>query len=309
MPSQLSPQLEARRDLADLARSTDHVLMPMLLEHSQTARALWDLSEDQRARDVLTLVLTDPWSSAAGNFAPDELSNERQFGRRAHELMGEMTQPRREEEPRVRIELRDAFVSTQQLENLRLHLGQIRDIAQARLRLHNQVRFVPQRPDNFLLTDFAIEVDATFAGAVRDVAVRCGFLVREDPLLIRREEVRDAVLRLVEHHLRDGQPKPDFALCFQLQDRETIHLLEVSRDAVELEDGSIDGIGFSARGIIPYAHTLKIYLAHRNDMLRAFQVNRDHPFFNDFRNGSCEFILPDDGGEAFRREFSDLLRG
>ena len=110
MPSQLSSRLEAREDLADLVRSEDRVLMPMLLEHSQTARALWDLSEDQQARDILTLHLTDPWGSAAGDFAPDELRRGGQFQRRASELIGEMIMPHRAEEPRVRIELCDAFV-------------------------------------------------------------------------------------------------------------------------------------------------------------------------------------------------------
>jgi hypothetical protein len=309
MPSQLSPRLEARGELADLVRSEDRVLMPMLLEHSQTARALWDLSQDQRAREVLTLLLTDPWGSAAGDFAPDELRSEGHFRRRVYELIGEMIMPGRPEEPRVRIELRDAFVLTNQLEQLRLRLGEIPDIARARLRMNNQVRFVPQRPDNYLLTDFAIEVNEPFAAAVRAVAVACGFQLREDPLLIRREGVRDALLRLVEGHRRDGQPNPDFALCFQLQDRETIHLLEVSREAAELEDGSIDGVGFAARSVVPHAHSLKIYLAHPNDLLTAFRVNRDHPLFNDLRNGNCEFLLPDDGGEAFRRAFPDLPRG
>lgn len=308
MPSQLTPRLEVREDLADLVRSEDRILMPMLLEHSQTARALWDLSEDQQARDILTLVLTDPWDSATGDFAPDELRSEERFRRRVYDLIGEMIMPRRAQEPRVRIELRDAFVPTDQLEQLRLRLGQIPDIEEARLRMHNQVRFVPQRPDNYLLTDFAIEVNEPFAAPVRDVAVECGFQLREDPWLIRREGVRDALLRLVNQHSRDGQPPPDFALCFQLQDRETIHLLEVSQQAPELEDGSLDGVGFSARGVVPHAHSLKVYLTHPNDLRVAFRANRDHPLFNDLRTNNCEFLLPNDGGEAFRRAFPDLPR-
>ncbi len=307
MPSQLSARLEARRDLADAVQGADRILMPMLMEHSQTARALWDLAGDERARDVMTLVLTDPWGSTAGDFAPDELRNDGQFRRRVYDLIGEMIMPRRPEEPRVRIELRDAFMPTNQLEQLRLRLGQVPDIGRARLRLHNQVRYVPQRPDNYLLTDFAIEVNEPFAAAVRDVAVGCGFQLREDPWLIRREGVRDALVRLVEQHRRDGQPTPDFALCFHLQDRETIHLLEVSREAPELEDGSLDGVGFSAKGVIPYAQTLKIYLTHTQDLRVAFRANGDHPLFNDLRRGDCEFLLPADGGEAFRREFHDLL--
>ncbi len=61
MPSQLSPSLEARRALAEPVRRADRILMPMLLEHSQTAKAFWDLSPNGHGRDVLTLALTDPW--------------------------------------------------------------------------------------------------------------------------------------------------------------------------------------------------------------------------------------------------------
>lgn len=308
MPSQLSARIEERRDLADVVRGADRILMSVLLEHSQTGRALWDLAADERSRDVLTLVLSDPWGSAAGDFAPDELRNEGEFRRRVHDLIGEMILPRRPQQSRVRIELRDAFVPTDQLEQLRLHLGQIPNIGEARLRLHNQVRFLPRRPDNYLLTDFAIEVNEPFEAPVRDVAVACGFQIREDPWLIRRDGVRDALLRLVDQHRSDGQPPPDFALCFELQDRETIHLLEVSRETPELEDGNLDGVGFAARGVVPQAHSLKIYLTHPNDLLVAFRADPDHPLFNDLRTGNCEFLLPDDGGEAFRRDFSVLLR-
>lgn len=308
MPSQLSQRLEARPDLVDLVRRDDQLLMPMLLEHSEIARALWDLSQDQRNPDVMTLVLSDPWGSASGDFAPEELRSEGQFRNRVSQLIGEMVMPSRAQEPRSRIELRDAFVETQQLEQLRQRLGQIPNIALGRLRMNNQTRYLPQRPDNFLLTDFVIEVDESFAAAVREVAVSCGFQLREDPWLIRREGVRDALLRLLKHHCRDGEPKPEFALCFQLQDRETIHLLEVSEEAAELEDGRIDGVGFAARGVVPHAHAFKIYLAHPKDLLTAFRVNRDHTLFRDLRNGNCEFLLPDDGGEFFRARFPDLPR-
>lgn len=308
MPSQLSAPLEERGDLADGVRRADGILMPMLFEHSQTARALWDLAEDDRGRDVLTLVLTDRWGSASCDFAPDELHNEKQFRGRVYELIGEMIMPRRNGVPRVRIELRDAFAPANQLEQLRVHLGQIPDIGLARLRLHNQVRFVQQRPNHFLLTNFAIEVDEPFAPAVREVIVECGFQVREDPWLIKREGLREALLHLVNQHRRDGQPYPEYALCFRLQDRETIHLLEVSPEAPELEDGSLSGVGFSALGVVPYAHSIKIYLIHPNDLHAAFRVNRDHQLFNDIRNNNCEFLLPDDRGEAFRQAFHDLER-
>ena len=73
MPSQMSATLEDRPELAEHVRRADRVLMPMLLEHSQTAKALWDIGQDERGRQVLTLALMDPWGYAAGDFAPGEL--------------------------------------------------------------------------------------------------------------------------------------------------------------------------------------------------------------------------------------------
>lgn len=307
MPSQLSVNLEARQELAEPVRRVDRILMPMLLEHSQTAKALWDLGRDERGRDALTLALTDPWGSAAGDFAPAELGDEEHLRRRFYELIGDLIMPRRPQEPRVRIELRDAFVTAEQLEQLRLRLSAIPDIERARVRLHNQVRFLPQRPDRYLLTDFAIELNQPFERAVREVAEACGFQLRDDPWLIRREGVREALLRLVDRHRHDGQPNPEFALCFQLQDRDTIHLLEVSQQAPDLEDGSLEGVGFAARSVVPQARSLKIYLAHPNDLRAAFRINRTHALFHDLRNGNCEYLFPDDRGDAFRRTFPDLL--
>ncbi len=308
MPSQFSPALESRRELADAVRLTDRILMPMLQERSQTARALWDVGQDQqRGRDVLTLAMTDPWGYAAGDFAPDDLTNQEQMRQRFDDLIGEMIVPRRQQEPRERIEIRDAFISADQLEQFRQRLGNIRDIQNARVRLHNQVRFLAQRPERYLLTDFAVEVNQPFADAVREVIRECGFQLRDDPWLIKQEGVREALLRLVEQHRRDGQPAPEFAVCFRLQDRNAIHLLEVSSRAPELGDDSLDGVGFSARGVVPHAESLKVYLTHPNDLRATFRTNRDHPFFHDLRNGDCDFLFPDDHGDAFRRDFPELL--
>ncbi len=47
MPSQLSPRLEERAGPGRARPGADRILMPMLLEHSQTARALWDLGREQ----------------------------------------------------------------------------------------------------------------------------------------------------------------------------------------------------------------------------------------------------------------------
>ena len=89
-----------------------------------------------------------------------------------------MIVPRRPQEARALIELRDAFVTAEQLERFRLRLGNIPNIQQGRLRLRNQVRFLPQRPERYLLTDFAVEVDRPFEQAVREVAEECGFRLR-----------------------------------------------------------------------------------------------------------------------------------
>ncbi len=97
--------------------------------------------------------------------------------------------PRRPEQPRVRIEFRDVFITADQLEQLRQRLSSIPNVEQGRVRLHNQVRFLPERPERYLLTDFAIEVNRAFEPAVRQAAEACGFQIRNDPWLIRREGV------------------------------------------------------------------------------------------------------------------------
>ena len=306
MPSQLSVALETRQELADAVRRTDRILMPMLQKHSQAARALWDVGQDQRGGNILTVALTDPWGYAADDFAPDELTNEDYLRGRFHDLIGEMIMPRRHQEPRDRIEIRDAFITAEQLEQFRLRLGNIPDIQQAQLRLHNQVRFLPQRPESYLLTDFAVEVNRPFGDSIRAAIRDSGFRLRDDPWLIQRDGVREALIRLVAQHRLDDQPAPDFAVCFRLLDRDAIHLLEVSSNAPELGNDGLEGVGFTARGVLPQARTLIIYLTHPNDLRNAFQDNQAHPFFHDLRNGNCEFLFPDDQGAAFRRDFPDL---
>jgi hypothetical protein len=288
-------------------RQTDRILMPMLQEHSQTAKALWDVDRDPSGRDVLTLAMTDPWGYTASDFAPDELANQQYLHQRFHDLIRDMIGPSGKQESRERIEIRDAFITAAQLEQFRLRLGTIPDIQDARVRLHNQVRFLAEKPERYLLTDFAVEVNHSFAERVREVIRECGFQLRDDPWLIRREGVREALLRLVEQHRREGQPAPAFAVCFRLQDREAIHLHEVSSQTPELGDDSLEAVGFAARGVVPHAETLKIYLTHPNDLRTACQTNRDHPFFHDLRNGNCDFLLPDDRGRAFREAFPELL--
>ena len=50
--------------------------------------------------------------------------------------------------------------------------------------------------------------------------------------------------------------------------------------------------GFGQEAWCRHARELKIYLTHPNDLRRAFQHNREHPFFHDLRNGNCDFLFP-----------------
>jgi hypothetical protein len=144
------------------------MLGKLLDQHAPSASALWDLRE-RDSRPVPMLALSDPWGYASADFAPDELASSERLHRRLLDLIGELTSSARRE----RIEIRDVFATAGQLDRFRQDLGQIPDIAHKGLKLHNKVRFLPEHPDRFLLTDFAVEVDASIADAVRD-AIRTG---------------------------------------------------------------------------------------------------------------------------------------
>ena len=307
MPSQLSAALEQKQELVDAIRRSDRILLPMLQKRSQTAKALWDFHQTSSIGEVLTLALTDLWGYAASDFTAEELKSDETLRKRFDQLIAEMIVPRRGKDLRERFEIRDSFTTENQLETFRLNLGKIQNIHDSQLRLHNQVRYFPGRSDRYLLTDFAVEVDRTFGDQVREAICGSGFQIRNDPILIEREGVREAVHELVKKHQHDGQPTPEFAVCFRLQDRETLHLLEVSNQVPEVEDDSLEGIGFAARGIIPHAKTWMLYLIHPNDLRLAFQRNHEHPFFHDLRNDNCEFLFPNDDGQTFKKDFPELL--
>jgi hypothetical protein len=308
MSVQISPTLEANQPLANRVRRANRVVESLLRESSQTASALWDLTHDERDRDLLNLAISDPWGSASASFAPEELDNDQTIHRRVHDLIGEMVNPTRRGTEKERIEIRDAFVSTEQLEQFRLRLGQLPDLPGSGLQLHNQVRFVPNRPDMFLLTDFAVEVDRNRSDEVRRVIQDSGFRLREDAPLLGQPDVREAVKRLVEQHRNEGQAAPLFAVCVRIHERENIHLVEVADDVEEMEDGSLEGVGFNAGRSVPGARTLVIYLTHPNDLRLAFERQADHIFFRNLRSHQCDFIYPDDNGRAFEAAFPDLLR-
>jgi len=308
MSVQISPTLEDNQPLADRVRRANRVVEPLLRQHSQTASGLWDLTRDEHNRDLLNLAISDPWGYASANFAPQELENDQILHRRVYDLIGEVINPTRRGPERERIEIRDAFVSTQQLERFRMQLGQLPDLPGSGLQLHNQVRFNPNRPDQFLLTDFAVEVDRNRADEVRRVIQDSGFRLREDAPLLGQPDVRQAVKRLVEQHRNEGQAVPSFAVCFRVYERENIHLLEVADDVEEMGDGSLEGVGFNAGRSVPGARTLVIYLTHPNDLRLAFVRQPDHVFFRDLRSRRCDFIYPDDGGQTFEEAFPDLSR-
>ncbi len=221
--------------------------------------------------------------------------------RRLHDLIGELISSSRRE----RIEIRDVFATAEQLDVFRRHLGQIPDIAHKGLKLHNQVRFLPEHPDRFLLTDFAVEVDATAADAVREVIRGSGFILRDEPLLCK-SGVLEAVHRLVEAHCRDEQPRPRYANCFNVHDPLDIHLLEIADQIASLGDGSLEGVGFSAGASVPGARSIVLYLTSPEDLRLTLQVHPHHPAIRALRANECVFILPSDEGRAFRAEFPEL---
>jgi hypothetical protein len=309
MFGQLSPELEARTDLRPLVARADAVLFPLLRSHSQTAKALWSLVRDGAQRDVVVLTLNDPWGYSSGRFATGELGDEQVLGRRFHDLIGEMLAPTRTANARTRIEIRDALATTGQLENFRQRLNGIPRITEANVQLLNKVRFSPTNPEYLLLTDFAVEVNNNFADAVRAALRDSGFFLREAVPLLQQPGVREAIIRLVEKHKEDGQPVPEFVLCFRTADDRKIHLLEVSNQAEPLGDGSLEGVGFAAGHLVPGAQSVVLYLTHPDDLRTAHQQQPEHPLFRDLLSGSCVFILPNDGGAAFRSAFPDLFRG
>jgi hypothetical protein len=283
MSIQLSPALERNRPLVERVLRANQVVEPLLRQHSQTASGYWDFRRDRRGRDLLNLAISDPWGYASGDFAPDELENPGAFHRRVYALIREMLNPAPRGTDRARIEIRDAFVTTDQLEDFRRRLEHLPGLEGAGLKLHNQVRFAPNRPDAFLLTDFAIEVNRDRAEDVRRVIQESGFHPREDAPILQRAGVRDAVKQLVERHRAEGQAAPRFAICFRTQDTEDIHLLEVTDDLEEMSDSSLEGVGFNANASIPGARTVVIYLTHPNDLRRAHQSRPEHRFFETSR--------------------------
>jgi hypothetical protein len=308
MSIQVSPEIEANSGFVERVRSANRLIEPLLRRHSQTASGYWDYWRDEHGQDLLSLAIFDAWGYASTDFAPRELDRNGELRPRITDLIGEMLNPAREGSRRERIEIRDAFVTEEDLENFRMALGNLSDLQGAGLKLNNRVRFVPNRPDRFLLTDFAVEVNGDRADEVRQVIQRSKSRLREDAPLLTQADIRESVKRLVEKHRKERQAVPRFAICFRIHDREDIHLLEIADDVEEMQDGALEGVGFNANGSIPGAKSLVLYLIHPNDLRLSHERQPDHIFFRDLRSGQCDFIFPDDGGQDFRAALPELLR-
>jgi hypothetical protein len=308
MPIYLSSELENDEIQAERIRKVNTIIEPMLRQHSQTANGSWQLWQDEKGRPLLTLTISDPWGSAVADFTLEELDSLDNVRRRFYELIGEMINPRSHSPKKEYIAIQDIFASTEQLEELRRALGSLPDLENLGLRMHNQIRFLTNRPQYYLLTEFVIEVNAERAHDVREILEKCRFHLRLEKPLLEREGVRAAVKEVVLKHQNAKEAIPRFAVCFRIDDRNDIHLLEVAEDIPELEDGSLSGVGFDARDIIPGARSLIIYLTHPKDLQLARKKQPDHVFFRDLANQGCVFIYPDDNGTKFMQVFADLKK-
>ncbi|HVA47508.1 MAG TPA: hypothetical protein VNH11_14150 [Pirellulales bacterium] len=298
MPAQLSNVLEAEEALAARVAGCDSVIDEIV---PTTARAYWDLRSDEQRRPVLTLALSDPFGYAAADFAPDELAPTDHLRRRVDSLVGELVQSSRRE----RIEIRDAFVTAQQIEDFRQRLSAVPDIAAKRPKLYNRIQMSPSDSNRMLVADFAVEVDADVAEQVKQVIRDSGFNLRGAPLL-GRHGIRDRVRELVESHMHDGQPAPRYAICFDTHDAADVHLLEISDEAPEGPGPDLEGIGLSAGDAVPGARSIVLYLVTPDGLRRAIRRHPNHPAVRQLRTKDCWFVRPDDRGEAFYREFPEL---
>lgn len=287
-----------KSEFADQVHQCDAFLDKLL---PSIARAYWDLRTDERGRPLLVLGLSDPFGYASADFAPDEIQSSDNLHRRIDQLVSELIQSAR----RQRIEIRDAFVTPQQIEDFRNRLNSIPEIAKKGVKLYNRLQMAPSTSDRMLLTEFAVEVDADIAEQVKQVVRDSGFNLQGEPIL-NRHGIKQRVRDLVALHLKDDQPTPRYAICFNVDDAIDIHLLEISDDAPDVPEADIEGIGLAAGDAVPGARSIVLYLVTPAGLRRAWRQQPQHPLFRDLRGQRCWFVYPDDGGIAFYHEFSDL---
>ena len=298
MSVQLSPHLQSNDELSRAVNAIQTLLESYL---PRSADAIWDLTRDERNRDVLVLALSDPFGYAVGKFAPDELTSQEQMVRKLNDLVGELLTSTR----CARIEIRDALCTTEQIAELQSRINAIPDIVRRRPRLFNQVQMSPSDPSHMLIREFAIEVDEDVADRVRQAVRESGFYLRDDPLLERRGML-DRVRELVDQHLHDGQAAPKYAFCINISNPDTLHLVEISEEAPYIGDGSLDGVAFAAGDALPGARSIVLYLTSPDELRLVAVRNPHHPVIRDIQGRRCIFVYPDATGDAFFREFPDL---
>jgi hypothetical protein len=205
---------------------------------------------------------------------------------------------------RTRMAIKDAFRSAMDLEGLRTALNLIPNIAGSNLRMDNRVQM---KGDRFLITDFVVEVDDTFADQVRKAIQDSGFELRGNPLF-GRPEVLQAVRDLVEAHRRDNaETQLKYAIWFRLEDPQDVHLLEIADGVFDPGDASLEGFRLSAGDAVPGARSIVVYLASPDEFRKACGANEGHPAVVAVREKRCELVFPDDAWEAFTEEFPQAV--
>ena len=301
MSIQLSPEIESDARLLPRVKNSEQMIEGLL---PPTARAFWDLKHDEGGRPLLTLALSDPFGYAAADFAPEDLDSPNETHRRVYDLVGELIQSVR----RVRIEARDRFISADEIADFQQRLNAIPNIAIKRPKIYNRVQSSPTSSGRFLMTDIAVDVDGDVAELVKQALRDSGFNLREDPLL-QRHGMRERVRELVEQHRRDQGPLPRYAICFNMQDLVDLHLLEICDDVRNLGEGTLEGLGLAAGDSLPGARSIVLYSASPADLRLAARRDPNHPAVRGLRERNCWFVMPDDNGDSFYREFPEFARG
>lgn len=205
---------------------------------------------------------------------------------------------------RTRMAIKDAFRSVMDLENLRMALNRIPNIAGGNFHMDNRVQM---KGDKFLITDFVIEVDDGFAEQVRQAVQESGFELRGNPLF-EQPNLQSAVDRLVEAHRQDNtQTQLKYAIWFRLEDPRDVHLLEIADSVFDPGDASLEGVALSAGDAVPGARSVVVYLASPSEFRKACSTNRGHPAVVAVREQKCKLVYPAGAWDKFRTEFPESV--
>ena len=299
MVVELGKRLREDAGLAALVEGQEGILKGVL---SPSMRAFWDLRPDAADDLRVTLALSDPFGLALDNFAPADLRDAGAIRDRVHRLVGILHQSTR----RDRIEVCDKLSSFDQLRELQHLMNANPSIVRANPKLMNRVHMSPENPNNLLITGLVIDVDAPATEAVKRAVLAAGFELRGERV-IDKPGIQEGVRAMVNEHLNEKTLRPRYAICFDLGDPADVHLLEIADDAHSLNDGTLEGIGAAAGPRLPGARTLVLYLESPTSLRLAAEYQPSHPLFRDLPRNRCLFIHPNDGGEAFAREFPELM--